>query len=197
MRNLLVISLAFSASTLALGQTIWDESVHGDLSGDRLNPNNLQLNAGVNSLFATSVQGDREYVHFHLGGGLSLNQLVLVAWDGNDQIAFAGVQSGSTFTEPPTGTNVANLLGYSHFGPGAGNLGLDFLPAMGTGAGSIGFTPPLMGSDYTFWLQQTGPNPVTYRLDFVVAPEPALLVSMLAGILAVRKKRASDSRSGS
>jgi len=39
---------------------VWDEGFNGDLSGDRLAATALTLHAGVNSLLATSVQGDRE-----------------------------------------------------------------------------------------------------------------------------------------
>jgi hypothetical protein len=121
-----------------------------------------------------------------------LSQINLISWAGADQIGFIAVQAGSTFTEPPTGTNVANLLGYSHMGPGAGNLGLDILPSMGQGAGAIGFTPPLTGSDYTFWINQTGSNPVTYRLDFVTSPVPepvGLLVLGLGVAVGLRRSR--------
>jgi hypothetical protein len=41
------------------------------------------------------------------------------------------------------------------------------LPEIGDGAGAQGFNPPLTGSTYTFWLQQTEENS-TYQLDFVV-----------------------------
>lgn len=120
---------------------------------------------------------------------MTLNHIVLKSWQGTDQIGFIAVQTGSIFTEPPTGTNVANLLGYTHIGPGAGNLGSDFLPEMGQGSGAIGFTPPLTGEDYAFWIQQTGPSPVTYQLDFQVLPEPATLLVLSAGLAVLARKR--------
>ncbi|MBS1715461.1 MAG: PEP-CTERM sorting domain-containing protein [Armatimonadetes bacterium] len=178
----------FAASAHAV--TIWDESVDGDLSGDRSLPTDLTFTVGTNTLIATSVQGDREYVHFHLPTGAVLSELWLTSWVGNDQIGFIAVQEGSVFTEPPTNTDVSKLLGYSHMGPGAGNLGQDILPAIGQGPGSIGFVPPLTGSDYTFWIQQTGANAVTYSLDYVVTPEPASLVVFAAlGAVAVGRRR--------
>lgn len=188
MRRTLFILSCTLLSGGAFAQVIWNEGVNGDLSNDRLNPTNLQLQLGVNSLMATSVQGDREYVHFHLGSGMTLNQVVLVSYQGVDEIAFIGVQAGSTFTEPPTGTNVANLLGYTHFGPAIGNVGHDILPAMGTGAGSIGFVPPLTGEDYTFWIQQTGVNAATYQFDFVVAPEPCSLLALAGAAFWLRRR---------
>lgn len=189
-RTLLFLSV-LAACASASAQILWDESVNGDLSGDRLNPTNLALAPGINGILATSVSGDREYVHFSVGSGMALSQIILVSWAGNDQIGFIGVQAGNTFTEPPTGTNVANLLGWSHMGPGVGNVGQDILPSIGTGAGSIGFAPPLTGSDYTFWIQQTGTNAVSYRLDFITSPvpEPASLVVLAIGALSLRRRR--------
>ena len=187
--NLTALAFVAIASAAHAG-VIWDEGVDGDLSGDRLVPTDLTFAVETNTLIATSVQGDREYVHFHLPTGSVLSQLWLTTWTGNDQIAFIAVQEGSVFTEPPTNTDVSKLLGYTHFGPGAGNLGQDILPAMGQGPGSIGFVPPLTGSDYTFWIQQTGANAVTYSLDFVVTPEPVSLLAFAGfAALAARRRR--------
>jgi hypothetical protein len=171
----------------------WDETIDGPLSNDRLAPTAVDLVPGINSMLGTTVSGDREYVTMSIPSGQKLSQIILESYVGIDGTAFIGVQSGTTFTEPPTGTNVANLLGYAHFGPGVGNDGLDILPEIGAGGGAIGFAPPLIGSDYTFWIQQTGANATTYRLDFVVVPEPgsALLLSVggLAMLLAAARRR--------
>ncbi len=86
-----------------------------------------------------------------------------------DDTAFIAVQSGSIFTEPPTGTDVSNLLGYSHFGPSLGHVGTDILDDIAAGEGAIGFVGTLQESQYTFWMQQTGPTPTTYTLNFVVS----------------------------
>jgi hypothetical protein len=190
--RLTIWGVALSAGiggSLANAVVFHNESINGDLSGDRLNPAAYSLTLGINSLIATSNTGDREYVKLTLPPATQLSQLVLSSYAGTDQIAFIGVQAGSTFTEPPTGTNVANLLGWSHFGPGVGNVGQNFLPSVGTGAGSMGFTPPLTGSTYTWWIQQTGASLVTYQLDFVVTPEPATIGIMVTGALMVGRRR--------
>lgn len=176
---------------MARGDVLHDESSHGDLSGDRLNPANFVLGIGVNSILATSLQGDIEYVHFSLPVGFSLTQVIPVSYVSNDGTAFIGVQAGTTFTEPPATANVANILGYTHFGTTPANIGQNILSAIGTGPGAIGFTPPLSGSDYTFWIQQTSSlNPTTYQIDFIVVPEPGMgLLSMVSlGLLALRRK---------
>jgi len=171
----------------------WDETVDGDLSDDRLAPSVASLVSGTNSLSATSVSGDREYVTLSLASGLKLTNILLASYVGDDETGFIGVQRGTTLTEPPTGTDVANILGYSHFGTAVNTIGDDLLPAIGTGAGAIGFTPPLTGSNYTFWIQQTGSSPATYQLDFIVAPEPGSIVLLslggLVALLAARRRR--------
>lgn len=174
----------------AAAVVVHDESIHGDVSNDRLSPTAYVLSSGTNSLLATSVSGDREYVRFTVPAGFQLSQVVLASYAGIDGTAFIGVQAGSTLTEPPTGTNVANLLGWTHFGPGPGNVGTDILDNIGVGAGAIGFTGSLSAGDYTFWIQQTGANAATYQMDFVVVPAPAAAGLLgLAGVLACRRRR--------
>jgi hypothetical protein len=184
--------------------SVYDESIHGDLSGNRLAPTQLTMSAGVNSLAATTgrtfiddeVVFDQEYVRVDLPADHQLTAIRLMSYSSFDGTAFIGVQDATTFSFDPDDAldNIGTLLGYAHFGPDAGNnSGDDILPSIGLGAGAIGFAPPLFGSSYTFWLQQTGSN-TTYQLDFVVAgvPEPAAAVSMLmASVLLVlaRKRR--------
>ena len=168
--NCRIITLTAGAvAALAYGQSFvradvaWNEGVHGDLSNDRLNPTVITVGLGVNSILATSVSGDREYFTMTLAPGWKLEQIFLASYASVDLTAFIGVQNGTVFTEPPTGTNVANLLGWAHFGPGVNTVGTDILDNMGVGNGAIGFTPPLPAGSYTFWSQQTGTNAATYR----------------------------------
>lgn len=144
----------------------YNETTNGDISGDPASPLALDLAEGVNSLQATSAAGDIEYVTVTVPEGSQLDSVELASYTSEDEIAFAAVQEGSVFTEPPTGTNVENLLGYSHFG--ADDLGDDILDNLASGEGAIGFTSPLPSGEYTFWLQQTG-EPSTYTLDFNVS----------------------------
>jgi hypothetical protein len=181
------------SASVAQAASAWDETVNGDLSNDRLNPTAVSLGLGSNTLSASSVGGtniDREYVRVGVPAGGLLSQLVLTAYASTDPLSFIGVQSGSTFTEPPTGTNVANLYGYTHFGPGALGIGANYLPAIGTGAGAQGFTPPLAAGNYTFWIQQTSSTaPTTYTFDFVVVPEPGVLALLAVASLALTSVR--------
>ncbi len=186
-------------TTTVRAVVVWDEGIHGDLSGDGANPDVAALVFGSNTLTATSVSGDREYISFSMPAAGRLSAVVLDAYSGIDATAFIAVQSGTTFTEPPSGTNPANLLGYSHFGPGVEPVGSDILPSIGMGGGSMGFTPPLPAGNYTFWIQQTGDNASTYTFDFVVTPEPGALVLLGMGsaiVLAAWRRRAPPVRVG-
>ena len=94
------------------------------------------------------------------------------------------------FSYDPTG-----LLGYTHFGPGYGEIGGDILPELALeNFGVPGFTPPLPSGSYTFWIQQEGPADTGYQLDFVVTqvPEPTtllLLAMAITGLVALRRSR--------
>lgn len=179
-------ALLLASVGLASAQVIWNESVNGDLSGDRFNPNNFNLGLGNNEIIGSMGGADKEYVHFHLSSGMQLSQVRLVSYVSNDDFAFIGVQAGNTLTEDPSNANAANLLGYTLYG--SSQVGTDILPAIGMGSGSIGFTGPLTGSDYTFWIQQTG-DPTDYRFNFVVTPEPTSLAALgLFSALIVRRR---------
>jgi hypothetical protein len=144
----------------------YNEALDGDLSGDRFNPTVINLDPGSNTITATSVAGDREYYTVTIPPGAELGAIVLSAYASLDDVSFIAVQNGTTFTEPPTGTDVTQLLGWVHFGPP--EVGTDILDNMGSGSGAIGFSPPLPPGDYVFWSQQTGSDLTTYAVDFQV-----------------------------
>jgi hypothetical protein len=171
--ELLTIAIVLVAAAAAPATVVWDESANGALSNDRLTPTPLALAVGSNILSGSMMPGDRQYVSFSMPSGSRLTGLFLGSYVGGDPLSFIGVQHGTTFTEPPTGTNVGKLLGWTHFGPTRTPIGTDMLPALGRGAGATGFVPPLPADNYTFWIQQTGGGATAYSLDFVVVPEPA------------------------
>jgi hypothetical protein len=164
---------------------VYDETIDGDLSGDGLNPTVLIADFGKNVLSGTTVAGDLDYLTFNVAAGFTLEMVILADYESLDNLSFMAVQSGSTFTEPPVGTDPANLLGWVHFG---GALeGSDILDDMGAGDGAIGFTPPLPAGDYSFWIQQTGIDKAGYEMHFVIAPVPvpAALYLLGSGVLAL------------
>jgi hypothetical protein len=178
------IVFAVLASLLLLGATssraavIWNES-GGDLSGNRLAPSAFVLATGGNNLIGSVVGGDLDYVTLTVPASMQLTGITLVSYASADARAFIGVQQGPTFTESPAAPNVANILGYTHFGPGGAPAGTNILDDMATGAGAQGFVPPLPAGQYTFWIQQLGAL-TSYNFDFVVVPEPSTW--LLAGL---------------
>jgi hypothetical protein len=186
--------MALTAAPATFAVTIHDEALDGDLSGSGAAPTALAFAPGVNSVSGSTVAGDLDYFSFGIPAGYLLGQIVLAEFVTTDDRSFIAIQSGSAFTEPPSGTDPANLLGWTHFGtaldvPGPGT---NILDEMGAAVPAIGFPGPLPAGSYTVWLQETGGIPVGYRLDFVVIPEPAsgaLLGLALAGLWFARRYR--------
>jgi hypothetical protein len=199
----LFMLISFSYGSVAYADN-YDEGVDGDLSGNQLAPTSISLDPGSNTVTATSISGDREYFTMNVPSGFQLSAIMVNSYVSTDMVAFIGVQNGTTFTEPPTGTNVANLLGWAHWG--TANIGTDILDDIGAGAGSQTFTPPLGAGDYTFWAQQTGANPATYTLDFQLTPVPVgapalsglgalvLAMGLGLGLAAMHRRRAAGAR---
>ncbi len=166
---LLLITLLLVLSAAVFADTAYDEAVDGDLADDRLAPTLLPFTAGSNTVTATTVGGDRDYFTIQIPAGLQLDALILDAFLSDDDLSFIAMQGGTPFTEPPSGTEVANLLGYGHFGTGNDQVGTDILDDLAAGPGAIGFVAPLPAGDYSFWVQELSAVPVTYGLDFQVS----------------------------
>ena len=186
---LTVIPCAASAFSYA-------EGTNGDLSGDRLNPTALVASPGANTLSGSTVFGDLDYVRISLPSGYALSALILDSVTSTDDVAFIGMQSGTTFTVTPTSVSASDLLGYKHFGTGptAGGAtpGNDMLDDMCASAAAIGCTPPLLGSDFAFWIQQTSVSSFAYSLTFVAAvPEPGALPLLALGLIGLATRRRS------
>jgi hypothetical protein len=158
-------------SSLATAAT-YNEAVNGDLSGDASAPTVLHLDPGANPVSATSVAGDIEYFTFTVPIGFKLTAINLTSY-ANGNLSFIAVQRGTVFTELPSNPNVANLLGWTHFGSGNGTIGTDILDNMGAGSGAQGFVPPLGPGNYVFWAQEASGTPVSYTLSFQLTGFPA------------------------
>lgn len=175
----------------ASAETIWDEALDGDLSGNRFAPTHFNLTAGTHSLCATTGGGlaDIDYISITVPQGALFTELRLVSYSGNDGTAFIGMCEGPTFVVPPSG-GPFDMMGWAHFGRGPGNIGADILQEIGWGSGAIGFTSPVPAGTYSFWLFQLG-SPSTYQFDFVIVPAPGggagLLVA--AGVMVGRRRR--------
>ena len=170
-------SIAFTGAARA---AVWNEATQGDISGNRQSPSLLALTPGTNSINATTSGGDQEYLRLAVPAGGRIESLILRSYASPDGVAFIAIQQGTAFTEDPSSPNPANLLGYSHFGTGAGNVGANLLTAMGT--------PALTAPNYTLWIQQLGAA-TTYQLDVVATPEPAgaVALALAAGFAWLRR----------
>lgn len=195
----LALALGLLAAPCASpGSTLWNEASQGDLSGNRLAPTGVSLELGSNDLFATTQNGDLEYLTFQIPAGRAVSSVYLRAYTGTDGRAFFGLQQGGTFTVAANAASPSDMYGYSHFGPNAvgATVGSDFLGQAASAFGAQGFTPPLGAGTYTLWLQQLG-TPVTYQLDLVVSPVPepastaAAVAAALLGVAVIRRRTAS------
>jgi hypothetical protein len=196
-------AVALAVAVTATAQAfIYDEAVNGDLSGDRLSPTLLIASPGVNTLAMTSVTGDRDYFTFAVPTSLVLSSIFHKTYVSADDLSFFALQVGSTLTEPPTGTNAANLLGYVHFG--AVTVGSEIIDNLANSNSlsppAMGFTAPLAAGNYAFWVQQTG-TAAQYSFDFALTPvpEPEQWALLLSGFLLlawqVRRFRTSSTTS--
>ena len=197
-RTTLIAAIAAMAMgpNLVVAATVWDESVHGDLSTDPGAPTGVALGLGSN-LVIGSVQtpnDTRDYLTFTIPVGKALQSLLLNQYEdldvgGPGDRGFHGIVVGGT-SFVPDGNPIGNFLGTDHLDPEPS--GTDILPDLGTtNLGAQGFTPPLGPGTYTYHVQQTGPELSGYALDFVIVPEPTstALGSLAAGSLLARRRR--------
>jgi hypothetical protein len=176
----LTLAAVLLAAPLARASS-YDEAVNGDLSGNRLAPSSLALTPGDNTVTGTVIVGDIDYLTITVPVGYALTQINLLNFVSIDDLAFIAIQAGSTFTQPPTGTDVTQLLGWAHFGL---PVPAPYFAVLGTAPGAIGFTAPLPAGPYTLWIQQASAQQVAYTWDFVAGgavPEPGSAALALFG----------------
>ena len=190
MRSIFLLACAFLYGTAAHGDTLYNESVSGDLSNNGLAPTLLAFGMGNNDVFGTTGKSaagviDRDYFTFTLPEGMFLTGITVLP--GTQTLgalgeSFIGVESGPEVSVSTAAATAAGLLGWFHYG--SGDINENILPMMGTsGLGSTGFTGFLPAGTYSFWVQEASVGSVNYGLDFTVAtPEPATWTMMLTGM---------------
>jgi hypothetical protein len=196
-RSIVLLAGAFLSGMAAHGDTIYNESVSGDLSNSGLTPTLLTVSLGPNDLFGTTGKTgtvvDRDYFTFTVPQGLELTAITVLP--GTQTLgplgdSFIGIESGPEVTVSTAATDATGLLGWFHYD--TGDIGVNILPLMGTsGLGSTGFTTPLPAGTYSFWVQEGNVGTVPYGLEFTVAtPEPASWTMLLTGMAALVGKTA-------
>src|SRR5271154_4824245 len=188
--SIFLLAGAFLYGTAAHGDTIYNESVSGDLSNSGLTPTLLTVSLGLNDIFGTTGKTgtviDRDYFTFTVPEGEEPTAITVLP--GTETLgalgeSFIGIESGPEVTVSTAATTAAGLLGWYHYDD-TGDIGVNILPLMGTsGLGSTGFTGPLPSGTYSFWVQEASAGTVPYGLEFTVAtPEPASWTMLLTGL---------------
>lgn len=175
--------LALAATPVLAGS--WIESSNGDISGNRLAPSLLNITLGANQITGTFGSGDLDYLRIDVPAGLQISAIIVTAYSGSS-VSFVGIQAGPTFTVAANVGSPAALLGYTLFG--GADLNTNILPAIATGSGAIGFTPPLNPGSFTLWLQETA-GTTGYGLNIVAIPTPGSAAVIVLGALALRRRR--------
>lgn len=199
LRTLALTLLVGIATNAASGQVVFDDAVDGNASSIGSSPTTLGLNFGSNIVngTVTSPSNIRNFYNFTIGAGQQLSAINLDAINVTDESGdvsldpgFYALIAGSTGTNPADG--FANLGG-ALYDPSS--AGINLLDAIGSGgiSGGTGFETIGPG-DFTFVIQQTGPEVSNFSLDFQVVnavPEPssAVLLAGLGVVGMIRRRR--------
>lgn len=187
------VALGFVLMVLVGGlhaNTVWDESVDGDLSNNANAPTPLAFGVGSNVVVGSmgAPNDPREFLTFSIQNGQSLVSLWLMRYEdllvgGPGNTGFHAINAGPTSFIPGAGT-AGNFLGGDHVH--GSQVGSDLLPLLAAAPlAGTGFTIPVGPGTYSYIIQQTGPDLTGYTLDFRVVPEPSSAMRMLIGILAL------------
>jgi MYXO-CTERM domain-containing protein len=176
----------FAQSAMAV--SIWDEGVDGDLANDTSAPTLVDLGIGTNTITGSSQLADIDVFTITVPDDATFVSLLLTTFTSADDLAFLAIESGPVITDI---SSPANLLGWLHVS--AAFAGTNILDDMASGAGALGFTPPLGPGTYTLWMQQTGPELVEYSFDLLVSvsevPEPPMAMLFAFGLVALAVAR--------
>lgn len=157
MKTKLLLAIFMVSLLSSMQAQVWDENSDGDLSDDGLNPSGpfeLSLNGNTFIANQTGTPRDVDFFAFTIPDGMELSELIVDNYNGVDDVAFIGIDSGATTDVDFTNPSAGDLLGGTSYG--TASIGNDILTAMGNLGGADGFTPPLAAGTYTIWLNQTG-----------------------------------------
>ncbi len=199
--RLLALMAVLTTAHMVQAATAWDENLDGELSSDPLAPTSVIFADGVNTVSGsvTSLNDVRDYLTFTIPTGHQLVGILLQSYmdldtGGPGNRGFYAISDGAT-SAIPGGTTSGSFLGGAHLDPLA--PGTDLLALLATDSlTGTGVSAPLGAGEYTFLVQQTGPQLTGYQLDFIVAPIPVpaavwLFGSALVGLGALRRRAAA------
>ena len=203
----LAIALFAGLATSANAQVVFDDAVNGNASGDGDAPTEVTFSLGSNIINGTVTSPDntRNYYTFTIGAGQELSAINLdsISVSVGDPVVdnpadpgFFALVAGTTSVVPNSSDDLPDFvnLGGDLFAPA--DAGADLLARIADGGISSGSGFSNIGAgDYTFVIQQTGPEASSFSLDFQVTtavPEPTSGI-LLAGLglvgLARRRRR--------
>lgn len=174
----------------AAAASVYNESIDGDLSGDRFNPTLISVDNGLNTVTMQVVDsasgGDRDYFTFSIGAGQSIDSIVVTdAFNpagGFDSTAFVGLAFDSIFDFDPDTFVGPGLQGFVLTDMSV--VGAESIETLSGGLSSLG------AGDYSFWVQQTGSDLTELSLAINVVPSPSAMgILALGGLAAVRRRR--------
>ena len=184
-----IASIAALAAVPALAVADYDEAVDGDLSDDRFAPTSVPISLGTTSVRMDVVAsdapgGDRDYFTVGVGAGESIDSIVLAEnsiVSGFDDVAFIGLAFDDVFDFDPDSQTGPGLEGFVL--TGSGLVGTDLLGSLSGGQSALG------PGDYTFWVQQTGPDLTTVQLDIALVPAPGAAATLALASLGLTRRR--------
>ncbi len=197
-RSLFTLTCAGLCCAGSLSALTFEEGLAGiaDFSTDPLTPTALSFDVGMNTVIGsvTNAGDTRDYFTFTVGVGQLLTDIRVVNYqtftggsstpDTVANTGFAHIDDGTTSVIPGGGTITA-FLGGSHINATVSPSSINLLERLSTAPqGGTGFTAPLGPGDYTFNIQQTGPQLSEYELAFTLVPEPGTYAAV-AGVLAL------------
>lgn len=167
--KLLFTILLVTLISTVKAQEFHNEDTDGDLSDDPSAPSGpFVVETGTNNKIVATQAGNPRDVDFFtitIQEGQELSQIIVDSYNGSDNIAFIGIDSGDFTDIDFSNPVVADLLGGTTYGPSS--EGNDILAIMGNLSGAEGFTPPLQEGNYTIWLNQTG-GTSEVELSFII-----------------------------
>jgi hypothetical protein len=185
---LLALVLIVSATAPVYASLAYNEADSGDLSNTGLSPTLVVVVQGANQIFGTTGRGtngiDRDYFTISIAPDYKLTSIVLLSGTsigGNS--SFIGVEAGNQVTLATNTQSAAGLLGWWQYK--SDDINTDLLSKMSVASnGSSGFTPPLGGGEYAFWVQEFSPGQFNYGLELNISqiPLPSAYLAFLSGL---------------